>query len=261
VSDFLLIIGVAGVAALASLSGGLIALWRTPTTMFMSLSLGFAGGILLGTISFKMLPEALQLCGLGFAVLGFAVGFLTVYAFDLYIHRGKLAGEKSEQHSEVEGFRRRHPPRGDKVTVLAGGTSAEEIIEGVSIGVGASIQPGLGLLIATAIAADNLAEGLSIGELVRSGDSKQQEGQTWRILGWTGLIGAALLASTLVGWLLLRGLPQPVLGFLLAVGGGGMFYLTITNLVPESEERQYQQSAALAAAAGFLASLALAKLM
>jgi ZIP family zinc transporter len=31
-----------------------------------------------------------------------------------------------------------------------------------------------------------------------------------------------------------------------------MFYLTITDLIPRAEERQYQQSAALAVAVGFL---------
>jgi zinc transporter, ZIP family len=54
------------------------------------------------------------------------------------------------------------------VTVVAGGTSAEELIEGLSIGVGAVIKPGLALLIALAIIIDNLAESLSIGEIIRS---------------------------------------------------------------------------------------------
>ena len=80
-----------------------------------------------------------------------------------------------------------------------------------------------------------------------------------RIFGWTGLIGLALLASTLVGWFFLRDLPQAVLGFLLAAGAGGMFYLTITDLVPQAEERQYQQAGAVAAAAGFLIILLLAE--
>ncbi|HEX2137334.1 MAG TPA: hypothetical protein VHG30_15775, partial [Microvirga sp.] len=55
-----------------------------------------------------------------------------------------------------------------------------------------------------------------------------------------------------VGWFALRGLPKPVLGFLFAVVGGVMFYLTVTDLVPEAEERHYQQSAALAIGAGFM---------
>jgi ZIP family zinc transporter len=38
----------------------------------------------------------------------------------------------------------------------------------------------------------------------------------------------------------------------LAIGAGALFYLTVTDFIPEAEERHYQQSAALAVAAGFL---------
>jgi ZIP family zinc transporter len=70
---------------------------------------------------------------------------------------------------------------------------------------------------------------------------------------WTGLIGASLFGSAMVGWFFLRGLAEPILGFLFAVGGGGMFYLTVTDLLPEAEERHYQQSAGMAVGAGFIA--------
>jgi ZIP family zinc transporter len=36
-----------------------------------------------------------------------------------------------------------------------------------------------------------------------------------------------------------------------------MFYLTITDLVPQAEERHYQQSGAIATAAGFVTIFAL----
>jgi ZIP family zinc transporter len=114
-------------AAIASPIGGMIALWRKPTSLFMSLALGFASGVLLGTIGFEMMPQALELSSVAVAVAGFVVGFAAVYGFDLFIHRGMLAGEKAEQHGAVERFHRRNRPRGDQVTVLAGGTSAEEL--------------------------------------------------------------------------------------------------------------------------------------
>lgn len=236
------VIAIAGTAALASPVGGLIALWRKPTTLFMSLALGFASGVLLATIAFEMIPPALELGSLLIAVAGFAAGFFAVYLFDLFIHRGQLAGEHAEQRR----------PRGGEVTVLAGGTSVEELIEGLSIGVGASIQPGLGLLIALAIVIDNVSEALSIGEIIRNEKTDLDRKQVWRILGWTGLIGAAILVSTLAGWFFLRGLPEPVSGFLCGVGAGGMFYLTVTDLVPEADEHHYQQSSALAMATGFI---------
>jgi zinc transporter, ZIP family len=40
-ADLVTIIAIAGAAALASPIGGLIALWRKPTTLFRSVALGF----------------------------------------------------------------------------------------------------------------------------------------------------------------------------------------------------------------------------
>ena len=70
----------------------------------------------------------------------------------------------------------------------------------------------------------------------------------------------ALFVSAMAGYFLLRGLPQSMLGLLLAAGVGAMFYLTITQLVPEAESHQFQQSAAAAAGVGLLVIFALSNL-
>ena len=76
---------------------------------------------------------------------------------------------------------------------------------------------------------------------------------------WTSLIGVSLLGSAMVGSLLLRGADPALVGLLLAVGAGGMFYLTATALLPPAAERGYEGSGALAACAGFLVILVLAE--
>jgi ZIP family zinc transporter len=257
-SNFLTILAISLAASVASPIGGLIALWKKPSTLMLSIAVGFAAGVLLATFAFEMLPKALEMGSLPIAVLGFVLGFGLVYGFDLFIHRGVLAGRQAEEQPQARRFYKQHRPRGGEITVLAGGTSAEELIEGLSIGVGAAIEPGLGLLIALAILIDNLSESLSIGEIIRSegGDRPAR-----RILGWTSLIGGALFASAMAGYFLFQGLPESVLATLFAAGAGGMFYLTVTDLVPEAEDHQYQQSAALATAAGFLVIFVLSNVM
>jgi ZIP family zinc transporter len=172
----------------------------------------------------------------------------------LYVHRGISAGEKASQHDRIVRRRRRQPARGDEVTVLAGGTSAEELIEGLSIGVSAATDPRLGFIVGLAIAVDNFSEALSIGELVRE---RNDPHPTRRILFWTTLIGLSLFIAALAGWFLLRDLEPTVLGCLLGVGAGGMFYLTITDLVPEAESHHLGQSGAIATGMGFLLIFAL----
>lgn len=227
------------------------------SSLVASIGFGFAGGALVGTITLEMIPRALELGSPGLVAGGFACGFLAVYAFDLWMHRGRIAGWRAEQRPAVERFYRKRRPRGGEATVLAGGTSAEELVEGLAIGVGAGVETKLGLLVGLSILLDNLAEGLSVGEFLRAESPGRDPRLARRVLGWTGLIGAAVLGSTLVGFFVLGDLAAEVLAFLLAVGGAGMLYLTVTDLVPEGQERSYEQSAALAAGAGFVMILAL----
>ena len=252
------ILAIAGGAALASVLGGMLALIRKPTSLAMSVAFGFASGVLIGTVTLEMLPQALELTSLGATAGGFAAGFLGIWLFDLFVNRWQVAGEHAAQRRRVEAYHRGHRPRGDRVTVLAGGTSAEELVEGLAIGTGVVIEPQVGALIAAAIAVDNFSEGLSIGELV-AGRPGGDPRATRRVLTWTGLVGASLLVSAVLGWLLLREAGGSLVGLLQATGAGGMLYLTVSALVPPSEEQQYQGSGALATGAGFLVILFLAE--
>ena len=255
--DFTTLLAIALGGALASPLGGAAALWKRPTTLSLSIAVGFAAGCLLGAFAFEMLPKAVEIASLPLAVGGFAAGFAALYALDLFVHRGASAGEKASQRDWVRSVQHRRKRRGDEVTVLAGGTSAEELVEGLTIGISAATDPSLGLIVGLAIMIDNVSEAWSIGDLVRE---KGGEHQARRILGWTGLIGMSLFVSAMAGWFLLRSLPQAALGVMLASGAGGMFYLTMTELVPEAESHQFQQSSAIAAGTGLLVIFTLSNL-
>jgi zinc transporter, ZIP family len=251
---------VAGGAALASILGGLVAVLRPPGSLTMSIVFGFASGALIGAVTLEMVPEALALAPLGVVAAGFVLGFALVWLFDLYINRWHSAGAQAVQFERVRAYHRSHRPRGDRLTVLAGGTTVEELIEGLAIGVGIAVDPEVGVLIAAAIALDNLSEGMSIGEFANAarGHSELSPGTPLRrTLTWTVVIALSLFGAACVGYLGLRGVDPDLLGLLLATGAGGMLYLTVSALVPPSEEQQYQGSGALATGLGFLAILLL----
>ena len=253
--QFLMTFAIAAGAAAASPLGGVLAIALPMSTLLLSLSVGMAGGILMGTLAFEMLPTALESVALGWVIAGFAIGFGLVYALDLYVNRGAVAGPDADQRPRVDALHRRRKPRGTEVTVLAGATSAEELIEGLTIGVGAAIDVRLALVVGLAICIDNVSEALSIGALARAEDGRNYRRRT---MFWTGAIGLSLFVSCAAGWFALRSLPPPVLAVLLATGGGAMFYLTVTDLLPDAEQRQYQQSSAIASGMGFLVAFALA---
>lgn len=101
---------------------------------------------------------------------------------------------------------------------------------------------------------DNITEGVSVGALAAE---RAGGGGRARALKWTATIGASLFVSAVGSWLLLRALPDTPLGMLIAAGGGGMLYLTISDLIPEAELRQYQRSSTVSAAVGFLVAFML----
>jgi ZIP family zinc transporter len=200
-----------------------------------------------------MVPKALELCGLLATLLAILVGVLLVWGFDLYVNRGLTAGEDASQRRWVSRFHKRRKPRGNKVTVIAGATSAEELIEGIVIGASSAIGGGTGLVVGLAIALDNISEALSIGEMVFDTDKDKPKGaQRWEVIKWTGLIGISLLVSAVGGYFLLSKLPEFWQGSLTALGAGAMFYLATTGLVPEAESHQFEKSSGLAAVAGFM---------
>jgi ZIP family zinc transporter len=256
--ELLVVIISSGAAAVASVGGGLIALWHRSSTLISSLAFGFASGALAGTVALEMLPTALALGALAIVVIGFAAGVIALYVFDLSVHGGRMVGEHADQRRIVRRYHRRRRS-GSPVVVLAGGTSVEELVEGLAIGVGAAVDPALALVVALAIGIDNLAEGMSVGELIRD-ETPDRVRALPRVLAWTGTIGLALFASSIVGWLALRGIPSPVLSGLLAAGAGAMLYLTLSSLVPAGEARQYQGSATLASGASFALILVLSAL-
>jgi ZIP family zinc transporter len=245
-----LVMAIALAAGAAPLLGMGLALLHRPSTLLMSIALGFAAGALIGTAAFEMVPRSIELAPAPVAIGAFAVGYLALYAFDLLLHGGRTAGRRAQQRRRIAAYRRWRKPLGSETTILAGATLVEEVVEGVTIGAGASLDPGLAGLVALAIALDSLGEGASIAELIRD---EQHGGRAWpRALRWTAAMGVAMSVSTVVGFLFLRDVPDALIGGMLAFGAGGLLYLTVTKLIPEGEARQYEQSAALAAGAGLV---------
>ncbi|HEV8534292.1 MAG TPA: ZIP family metal transporter [Candidatus Limnocylindria bacterium] len=253
--QLLLVTAIAVAAGAAPLLGTGLGLVHRPSTLLMSIVLGFAAGAIIGTAVFEMVPRSIELAPAAVAIGAFVTGYLAFYAFDLLLHRGQTAGEHAEQRQHVSAYRRWHRPVGTETTVLAGGTLIEEVIEGMTIGASASLDPALAGIVALAIALDSFGEGASIVELMRE---ERGRGKAWRrALPWTGAMGVAMAVSTVAGFLFLRDVPDVVIGGLLAFGAGGFMYLTITKLIPEGEARHYEQSAALAAGAGLVVVMVL----
>ncbi|GLQ57407.1 hypothetical protein [Devosia nitrariae] len=166
--DFIIVLAIAAAAGLASPFGGYLSFVSKPGSLMLSIAVGLASGLLLGTFAFEMLPEAIAHVPLALVVVCFIAGFGMVYWFDLYLNRGEVAGPEAEERRQVERFHKRKKPRGTVVTVIGGATSVEEIIEGSVLGAGAAVNTGTALVIGLALLIDNISEALSIGALAQA---------------------------------------------------------------------------------------------
>ncbi|QQR38139.1 ZIP family metal transporter [Devosia rhizoryzae] len=256
-ADFWIVLGVALTAGLSSPLGGFLATRIKASSLWLSLVAGLAAGILLGTLSLEMIPTALEDLDAWLVIVAVIIGIAATYGLDFAVNRGRMAGDKADQKPAVDRYHRRHKPWGTQVTVLAAATASEELIEGLSIGVGLAISLSTAIVVGIAITVDNIAEALSLGALARDEDDDTANRRT---LLWTIIVGVSLIASALLGYFFLRDLPEEVLAFLLAVGAGAMLYLSTTQLLPEAEEKQFQQSAGLSIGLGFLIALALSQI-
>ncbi|HVM30674.1 MAG TPA: hypothetical protein VM305_07915 [Candidatus Limnocylindrales bacterium] len=254
----LTVVLLAGAPAVASIVGGWLSLHHKPSTLLTSVVYGFAGGAMLGSVTLEMVPRGLDVVGLAWTAAALIAGFASIYLFDLWMHGGRVAGEHAQQRRRVQVFKRHRESVGSDAAVLAGATSLEEAVEGVTIGVAAVLDPALAVVVSLAVLINNLGEATAIGEMFREEHKGRVAAARGPTLRWTGTIAVVMVGSALLAWLLLRDLPEAGLAMLVALGAGGLLYLTLSDLVPHAQQRHYQHSGALAGGAGFALILVVA---
>lgn len=101
--DFIIVVAIAAAAGLASPLGGYLAFVSKPSSLMLSIAVGLASGLLLGTFAFEMLPEAIAQLPIVAVVICFVAGFGAIYWFDLYLNRGKWRDRKPRSGGRWSG--------------------------------------------------------------------------------------------------------------------------------------------------------------
>lgn len=139
-------------AGLCTALGALIAFIFKPTKVFMSVSIGFASGVMLTLAFTGLLPEAITI-NYGLAIVGFVFGALLILAFDSVMpHIAFSVLEKGIIDKKL--FK--------TATLIAIGMSFHNLPEGFAVSAGFYHLPAFGLLVAVAIALHNIPEGIAI---------------------------------------------------------------------------------------------------
>jgi ZIP family zinc transporter len=214
-------------AGLSTGIGSLIAYFiKKPKMIYLSLSLGFSGGVMIYISFMELMPGALDELGDFWGVFAFFLGILFIGLIDFLIPE-----EENPHHlttfAEVEGEKYDGSlMRTGLFTALAIGI--HNFPEGLATFGTTLSDLKYGIIIAIAIAIHNIPEGISVSMPIfyASGDKR-------KALFYSFMSGLAEPVGALVGFLILLPFLSPVvLSGLLAFVAGIMVYISLDELLP-----------------------------
>lgn len=241
--------------------GGIIGvLLKNKGNKVMGRVLSFTGGVMVGVVTFEMLPEAVEYSkiensieqsGILIAVSALGVGMLIIFGLNkmLDVIENMRGTHKSieELHHETKVIEANDAlmeanacgntaavQAVDKKSLLKAGLimllaiAFHNLPEGMAIGASGASNSQTGILVAIIIAVHNIPEGMAISAPLASGGVKG-----WKTILLTALAGAATVVGALIG-LAVGGISQLASGICMGLAGGAMLYVTFCEILPQS---------------------------
>lgn len=233
-------------AALAGLSttlGSLLGIYyRDPGPRFITLTLGFAAGVMVLIAFVELLPGGIETVGFGPALLAFFGGMIVMFVIDVLVPHEYMAERQAngdEQHKNQllkTGL------------FVALGLAIHNFPEGMATFAGTLEDVSLGAAIAIAIALHNIPEGLAVSAPVYAATRSRSKAFLWSFLsGVSEPVGAVVAAVILLPFLSLE-----VLGFVLSVVAGVMVFIATDELMPVSRSFGNEHLSILGVVAGMM---------
>ncbi len=212
--------------------------------------LGFASGVMVAASVWSLLLPAIDMsAGYGKfafvpAAVGFSAGIAFLYGLDKLIPHLHLGGRKPEGIKSSL----------TKTTMLALAVTLHNIPEGMAVGVvfagvlscNQEITMAGAYTLAVGIAIQNFPEGAIISMPMKSNGSRKG-----RAFAYGALSGAVEPAAAFIT-ILITGVIEKALPFLLAFAAGAMLFVVVEELIPEASADGDSDGATLGFAAGFL---------
>jgi ZIP family zinc transporter len=234
----------AAITAAATFAGGYLALRAKDR---LHLVLGLAAGLLLGLVSFDLLPEVFEMSSgefLGAPAVSVAIiaGFLTLHLYERFFGSHEPAeSDYGHDHSHISN--------------VAGGLGAlamggHVFLDGLALGIAFSIDSALGIAVFVALLVHAFSDGLNtVAFLIKSGKWNQKA--LWLLaLDSIARIGGAALGTSLV-------LNENLTAIYLAVFSGIIIYLATGHILPEAHAKHSSRWTLLSTVFGVIVMWAL----
>jgi ZIP family zinc transporter len=186
--------------------------------------MGFGAGVLLGAVFFDLLPESLSVAtthgwSLRFILAIVVTGFLIFYLVErlLVLHACPEGDCTNEVHQHI-----------GRISSI--GLIVHSTLDGAAIGAASLVNWRTGLLVALAVIAHDMSDGLNTILLVTHGEPASRRDLVFLVLD--------ALAPVLGGLLALAILPPPrALAVFLAFASGFFLFTSTSDLLPEAHRR------------------------
>lgn len=220
---------------LAGAVGGVVAVWRPPSTAIVSGVQHLAAGIVLAAVAGEVLPELRDQGPLWLIVVGFSAAVL------LLLLMSRFEGHGDQSSGVPVGF-----------LVVVG---VDLAIDGLLVGASAAVNRDTATVITVALTAEVLFLGLAVAlQLTRGGMSR------FVAAGITAGLSLIVGVSALIGAAVLTDASAAVLTLVLAFAAAALLWLVVEELLVEAHETPDRPWMAALFFVGFLALFVLESL-
>ena len=229
-----------GLAASALLVGAVLAETLRPGPRVAGVVLALGAGVLLGSVSFSLVDDALELGDLLVVAVALTGGALVFVAGDWLLDRRGATSRKDPGGAQAGG-----DPR-----AIALGSVLDGIPESLVLGL-TVLQGSVGVPLLAGIALSNLPEGLASSAGLRAA------GWPFRrvVTMWSVVVLAGATAA-LLGYVLLDGVPGNVVAGVDAFAAGALLAMVADTMLPEAYDEERSLSGLLVTL-GFAGAIAL----
>lgn len=210
------------VAFLSTLGGGLFAMRFSKK---LHLILSFTAGVLLGVVSFDLLPEIFEQASEHGVdplepMIALIAGFLAFHAIEKFVAVHPVHGEDCAHH---------HHPRRGVLSALA--LSGHSFMDGIGIGLAFQVSPVVGLSVAIAVIAHDFCDGLNTAGLMLAHRNKNRHTLAMVVVDAAAPVLGALSTQ-------LFAVPDRLLVIYLGFFAGFLLYIGAADVLPEAHSRK-----------------------
>jgi len=229
------------IAASSLVIGALIAILRPIPRKPLGLIMAFGSGVLVSSVAYELVEEAVRIGGQLPMALGLALGTVVFYLGDNAIDSMGAEGIGSVKGPES--------PESGLAIVL--GAALDGVPESIVLGLTFAGGEGISIACLVAVFLSNLPEGIAgTTGLMRGGWDRGRIIRLWLIV-----VVASAIAALLGGWRL-TGKDGEIHAFILGFAGGAILTMLADTLIPEAFDHAGKQ-AGLATTLGFGLAFAL----